>query len=85
MHGHTGAKAHSLSHTHTRTHTPTGLHAASHALINVLPLFTRTSPNDALTICDYPAARRYRPRYLLIGDHYNLSPKLKPQSLNLRP
>jgi len=45
-----------------------GLHAASHALINVLPLFARTSANDALTVCDYPAARRYRPRYILIGD-----------------
>ena len=45
-----------------------GLHAASHALINVLPLFARTSANDALTICDYPAAQRYRPRYILIGD-----------------
>ena len=45
-----------------------GLHAASHALINVLPLFARISANDALTTCDYPAARRYRPRYILIGD-----------------
>ena len=45
-----------------------GLHAASHALINVLPLFARISPNDALTMCDYPAARRFRPRYILIGD-----------------
>jgi hypothetical protein len=47
-----------------------GLHAASHALINVLPLFARTSANDALTICDYPAARRYRPQVILIGDRY---------------
>jgi DEAD/DEAH box helicase domain-containing protein len=45
-----------------------GLHAASHALINVLPLFAKSSPTDALTICDYPAARRFRPRFLLIAD-----------------
>jgi len=45
-----------------------GLHAASHALINVLPLFARCSANDAVTLCDYPAATRFRPRSIVIAD-----------------
>ncbi len=32
--------------------------AASHAIINVLPLFPAASPNDAVTVCDYPGAVR---------------------------
>ena len=45
-----------------------GLHAAGHALLNVLPLFMMCNPNDMRAECDNPYSTRYRPERLLIYD-----------------
>lgn len=44
------------------------LHAASHALLNVLPLYIMCLPSDCATECDNPFDSRYRARRLLIYD-----------------
>jgi DEAD/DEAH box helicase domain-containing protein len=45
-----------------------GLHAACHAIANVMPLFTRCSPGDAITHCEHASAKRYEARRLIIAD-----------------
>lgn len=44
------------------------LHAASHALLNVLPLYILCTPADCGTECDHPADGRMRPSRLLLFD-----------------
>jgi DEAD/DEAH box helicase domain-containing protein len=47
-----------------------GLHAASHALVNVLPLFLLCSAADLGTECDNPYDTRFRPERLLVYDKH---------------
>lgn len=44
------------------------LHGASHAVLNVLPLYIMCLPSDCLTECDSPFDTRYRAQRLLIYD-----------------
>lgn len=45
-----------------------GLHAAAHAMLNVLPLFLPCEAVDVTTECDNPYRTTYRPERLLIYD-----------------
>ena len=45
-----------------------GLHAAGHALANVLPLFVTCAPTDVATECGWSAEHRARPMRLLVYD-----------------
>ena len=45
-----------------------GLHAAGHALANVLPLFVTCAPTDVATECGWSAKHRARPMRLLLYD-----------------
>ena len=45
-----------------------GMHAAGHALLNVLPLFMMANPSDMRAECDNPYSTRYRPERILIYD-----------------
>ena len=47
-----------------------GLHAASHALINVVPLFLLCNSSDLGAECDNPYDTRFRPERLLIYDKH---------------
>jgi hypothetical protein len=47
-----------------------GLHAASHALVNVLPLFLLCNASDLGTECDNPYDTRFRPERLLVYDKH---------------
>ena len=47
-----------------------GLHAASHALINVVPLFLLCNATDLGSECDNPYDTRFRPERLLIFDKH---------------
>lgn len=47
-----------------------GVHAAAHALLNVLPLHLMSNPQDVGTECDNPYDTRYRPERLLIYDKH---------------
>lgn len=47
-----------------------GLHAASHALVNVLPLFLLCTSADLGTECDNPYDTRFRPERLLVYDKH---------------
>ena len=47
-----------------------GLHAATHALINVLPLYLMASNADVAAECDNPHHGHYRPQRLLIYDRH---------------
>ncbi|KAK9816796.1 hypothetical protein WJX72_005198 [[Myrmecia] bisecta] len=47
-----------------------GLHAASHALLNVLPLYMMCNPHDMGTECDNPYDTRFRPERLLLYDKH---------------
>ena len=47
-----------------------GLHAASHALINVVPLFLLCNSTDLGAECDNPYDTRFRPERLLIFDKH---------------
>ena len=47
-----------------------GLHAASHALVNVMPLFLLCSSQDLGTECDNPYDTRFRPERLLVFDKH---------------
>ena len=47
-----------------------GLHAASHALVNVLPLFLMCNASDLGTECDNPYDTRFRPERLLVYDKH---------------
>ena len=47
-----------------------GLHAASHALINVVPLFLLCNSSDLGAECDNPYDTRFRPERLLIFDKH---------------
>ena len=47
-----------------------GLHAASHALINVIPLFLLCNATDLGSECDNPYDTRFRPERLLIYDKH---------------
>ncbi|BDA42593.1 probable ATP-dependent helicase hrq1 [Coccomyxa sp. Obi] len=47
-----------------------GLHAASHALVNVLPLFLLCNATDLGTECDNPYDTRFRPERLLVYDKH---------------
>ena len=44
------------------------LHAAGHALLNVMPLYVICNPSDIRTECENPYAVRYRPERLLLYD-----------------
>ena len=44
------------------------LHAAGHALLNVLPLLMMCAPTDMATECDNPYSTRFRPERLLLYD-----------------
>lgn len=46
------------------------LHAAGHALLNVMPLFMTCNPSDIRTECENPYAVRYRPERLLLYDSH---------------
>jgi DEAD/DEAH box helicase domain-containing protein len=45
-----------------------GVHAAQHALLNVVPLFMVCNPGDMATECDNPYDTRYRPERLILFD-----------------
>ena len=45
-----------------------GLHAAGHAVLNVLPLFLMCAHGDMATECDNPYDSRYRPERILVYD-----------------
>ncbi len=47
-----------------------GLHAAAHAVLNVLPLFLPCEAIDVCTECDNPYRTTYRPERLLIYDKH---------------
>lgn len=47
-----------------------GLHGASHALINVVPLFLLCNTADLGAECDNPYDTRFRPERLLIFDKH---------------
>lgn len=47
-----------------------GLHAASHALVNVLPLYLLCNSSDLGTECDNPYDTRFRPERLLVFDKH---------------
>ena len=47
-----------------------GLHAAAHAMLNVLPLFLPCEAVDVTTECDNPYRTTYRPERLLIYDRH---------------
>ena len=47
-----------------------GLHAASHALINVVPLFLLCNSTDLGAECDNPYDTRFRPERLLLFDKH---------------
>ena len=47
-----------------------GLHAASHALINVIPLFLLCNATDLGSECDNPYDTRFRPERLLVYDKH---------------
>jgi hypothetical protein len=44
------------------------LHAAGHAVLNVMPLYMICNPADIRTECENPYAVRYRPERLLVYD-----------------
>ena len=45
-----------------------GLHAASHALLNVVPLYMMCNATDMAAECDNPYDTRFRPERLLLYD-----------------
>lgn len=45
-----------------------GLHAASHAVLNVLPAFVMCAAGDMAAECDNPYDSRYRPERILVYD-----------------
>ena len=47
-----------------------GLHAASHAVLNVLPLFLMCDSSDMGSECDNPYDTRFRPERILIYDKH---------------
>ncbi|KAG7666576.1 hypothetical protein KSW81_000350 [Nannochloris sp. 'desiccata'] len=47
-----------------------GVHAAAHAVLNALPLFIMTNPEDVGTECDNPYDTRYKPERILIYDKH---------------
>ncbi|KAL4447650.1 hypothetical protein ABPG75_004869 [Micractinium tetrahymenae] len=47
-----------------------GVHAACHALLNVLPLFLMCNPSDMGAECDSPWDTRFRPERLLLYDKH---------------
>ena len=47
-----------------------GLHAASHALLNVIPLYMMCNTTDMAAECDNPYDTRFRPERLLIYDKH---------------
>lgn len=46
------------------------VHAAAHAIMNVLPLFVMCNPEDIATECDNKYDTRYKPERLLLFDRY---------------
>ena len=47
-----------------------GVHAASHAVMNVMPLFLMCNPEDLGTECDYEYDTRLKPERILVFDRY---------------
>ncbi len=47
-----------------------GLHAASHAMLNVIPLYMLCGSTDMGAECDNPYDTRYRPERLLVYDKH---------------
>lgn len=47
-----------------------GMHAAKHALLNVLPLFLLCNPSDVATECESEYSTRLRPSRLLVHDSH---------------
>ncbi len=47
-----------------------GVHAATHAVLNVLPLLVTCDPHDVGAECDNPYDSRYRPERLLMFDKH---------------
>ena len=47
-----------------------GLHAASHSVLNVLPLFLMCDSSDMGSECDNPYDTRFRPERILIYDKH---------------
>lgn len=47
-----------------------GLHAASHALLNVVPLYMMCNATDMAAECDNPYDTRFRPERLLLYDKH---------------
>ena len=47
-----------------------GLHAASHALLNVVPLYMMCNSTDMAAECDNPYDTRFRPERLLLYDKH---------------
>ena len=62
-----------------------GLHAASHALVNVLPLFLMCNAADLGTECDNPYDTRFRPERLLVYDKHPGGIGLAKQARMQRP
>lgn len=71
-----------------------GLHAASHAMLNVIPLFMLCGATDMGAECDNPYDTRYRPERLLVYDKHpggiglaaqvgtKCTPKMKAESIH---
>ncbi|GMH38722.1 hypothetical protein BSKO_06606 [Bryopsis sp. KO-2023] len=60
-----------------------GLHAANHALLNVIPLYLMCGSGDMKTECDNPYDTRYRPERVLIFDNHPGGIGLAMQALPL--
>ncbi|KAH9329442.1 hypothetical protein KI387_001550, partial [Taxus chinensis] len=62
-----------------------GLHAASHALLNIMPLYIMCNPSDLGTECANPHDSRYFPERLLLFDRHCGSIGIAPQARPLFP
>ncbi|XP_057857764.2 uncharacterized protein LOC131066901 isoform X2 [Cryptomeria japonica] len=62
-----------------------GLHAASHALLNIMPLYIMCNPSDLGTECANPHDSRYFPERLLLFDRHPGSIGIAPQAQPLFP
>ena len=64
-----------------------GVHAACHAILNVIPLFVMCNPEDLRTECDNPYDSRYRPERLLLFDAHpggiGLSVRIRPHFFDI--
>ena len=62
-----------------------GLHAATHAILHVLPLLVVCDPGDVLGECDSPYTTRFRPERLLLYDAQGGGVGLSDQAARIFP